>query len=111
MDREAGMDVLSRRGWLGGTPAEFRSAILSRCRWQSLEAGALIQTGSEADGEMSGLARGIMELRAILGRADTPIMHFAHPGFWLGYTRIVSPRRSNRVEAVAKTTVWLARVA
>jgi hypothetical protein len=21
MDREAGMDVLSRRGWLGGTPA------------------------------------------------------------------------------------------
>ena len=52
-----------------------------------------------------------MELRSIFGRADTPVMHFERPVFWLGYTRIVSPRRSNRVEAIAKTTVWLARVA
>ena len=111
MDREEGMDVLSRAGWLSGTPVEFRNAILSLCRWESLEPGALIHTASQADGLMSGLARGIMDLRSILGRADTPVMHFARPGFWLGYTRVVSPRRSNRVEATARTTVWLARAA
>ena len=54
MDRQTGMDILSRGGWLRGTPVEFRSAILSLCRWESLEAGALIQTGSDADAEMSG---------------------------------------------------------
>ena len=29
--------------------------------------------------------------------------------FWLSFSRVISQRRSNRVEASAKTTVWLAR--
>ena len=109
MDREEGMEILSRGAWLHNTPAEFRTAILSLCRWERLEAGALIQTGSEEDVEMSGLASGIMELRSVVGRADMPVMHFARPVFWLSFTRIISQRRSNRIEATAKTTVWLAR--
>ena len=109
MDREEGMEILSRGAWLHNTPAEFRTAILSLCRWERLEAGALIQTGSEEDVEMSGLASGIMELRSVVGRADMPIMHFARPVFGLSFTRIISQRRSNRIEATAKTTVWLAR--
>ena len=88
MDREAGMDVLSRGGWLHGTPVEFRNAILSLCRWQRLEAGALIQTAGEEEGEVTGLAFGIMELRTGLGHADTPTMHFARPVFWIGATHI-----------------------
>ena len=110
MDREEGMEILSRGAWLGDTPVYFRDAILSQSRWQRLEAGALIQSGGEEDGEMTGLARGIIELRTVLGRADTPIMHFARPVFWIGYSRIISRRRPHRVEATAKTTVWLARV-
>ncbi len=109
MDREEGMDVLSRGAWLRDTPADFRDALLSICRWERLEAGALIQTGSGEDVEMTGLASGVMELRSVVGRADTPIMHFARPVFWLSFSRIISQRRSNRVEATAKTTVWLAR--
>ncbi len=109
MDREEGMDVLSRGAWLSETSADFRNALLSICRWQRLEAGAPIQTGGEPAGEMTGLAHGIMELRTILGRADTPVMHFARPVFWLGYSGIIAPRRPRRSEATAKTTVWLAR--
>ncbi len=109
MDREEGLEILSRGAWLHNTPAEFRTAILSLCRLERLEAGALIQTGSEEDVEMSGLASGIVELRSVVGRADMPIMHFARPVFWLSFTRIISQRRSNRIEATAKTTVWLAR--
>jgi CRP/FNR family cyclic AMP-dependent transcriptional regulator len=110
MDREAGMDILSRGAWLRETPNEFRTAILSRCRWQCLEAGALVQAGGEDGDEMSGLAHGIIKLRTVLGPADTPIMHFARPVFWLGYSRIVVHHRPHRVEATAKTTIWLARV-
>ncbi len=109
MDREEGMDVLRRGAWLRDTPADFRDGILSLCRWERLDAGALIQTGSNEDGEMSGLASGIIELRSVIGRPDMPIMHFARPVFWLNFTRIISRHRSNRVEATAKTTVWLAR--
>jgi CRP/FNR family cyclic AMP-dependent transcriptional regulator len=110
MDREAGMDILSRGAWLRDTPVEFRGAVLSHCRWQRLDAGALIHAGGENDGELSGLASGIIELRTILGRADTPIMHFARPVFWIGYSTIASRQRTHRIEATAKTTVWLARV-
>jgi CRP/FNR family transcriptional regulator, cyclic AMP receptor protein len=110
MDRKEGIEVLSRGAWLRRTPAKFRSAILSRCRWERLEAGALIQVADERDGDMSGLARGIIKLRAILGCADTPIMHLARPVFWIGYGPIISRHRPRRVEATAKTTVWLARV-
>ena len=87
----------------------FRDALLSICRWERLGAGALIQTGSGEDVEMRGLASGVMELRSVVGRSDMPVMHFARPVFWLSSSRIISQRRSNRIEATAKTSVWLAR--
>ena len=71
-------------------PLSFGDALLSLCRWERLEAGGLIQGGGEEDGEISGVARGIVEMRTVLGRADTPIMHFARPVFWFGFTRIIS---------------------
>ena len=49
-------------------------------------------------------------MRPVLGRADTPILHFAHPVIWFGYMPILAggPRR---IAATAKTTVWVGRVA
>src|SRR5664279_5707558 len=104
------MEVLSRGAWLKDTPVDFREAILSRCRWQRLDPGASLQSGGQGDGEMSGLASGILEMRSVLGRADTPIMHFARPVYWVGLTRLLSRSRRHQVEVTAKTTVWLARV-
>ncbi len=104
-----GMDVLSRGAWLRDTPAAFRDAFLSQSRWQRLEAGAPIQFGGETEGEMIGLARGIVELRTVLGRADTPIMHFARPVSWFGFVPIVA-RRPRPLAPSAKTPVWIARI-
>src|SRR5271166_2168367 len=109
MDRDEGMTILRNSGWLNATPAEFQQAILPRCAWQSLEAGTQIQAGGEEEGELIGLARGIIEMRTILGRADTPIMLFAHPVFWLGYVPILTGRPRG-IAASAKTRVWLARI-
>jgi CRP-like cAMP-binding protein len=73
------------------------------------EAGALIQAGGQEDSEISGLARGIVEMRTVLGRADTPVMHYERPVYWSGLTRIISRSRRLQAEVSAKTTVWLAR--
>ena len=109
MDREEGLGVLRNSGWLSGAPAEFGKAILSQCEWGHLEAGAPIQFGGEEKGELIGLALGIVELRTILGPADTPIMHFAYPVFWFGFVPIVSSR-PRPLAASAKTPIWIARI-
>jgi len=109
VDREEGLRILKDSGWLSATPAEFQQALLSRCDWGRLAAGTPIQFGGEQEGELIGLARGIVELRTILGPSDTPIMHFAHPVFWFGFVPIVS-RRPRPLAASAKTPVWIARI-
>ncbi len=109
MNQDEGMRILASRGWLSATPEDFRRALLSHCRWYRLEAGASIQEGGEEIGELIGLADGVVEMRPILGRADTPIMHFVHPVTWFGYIPIIfgTPRR---ITGAAKTPVWLARI-
>jgi len=109
MDHEEGIGILKDRGWLNATPTEFQDAIVSLCDWQSLEAGAPIQAGGEEEGELIGLARGIVEMRTVLGRADTPLMHLAYPVFWFGYVPILTGRPRG-IAAAAKTAVWLARI-
>ncbi|WP_294539173.1 Crp/Fnr family transcriptional regulator [uncultured Rhodoblastus sp.] len=109
MDREEGMRILSTRGWLGAAPADFGQSILSRSSWERLEAGALIQTGGEAEGELIGLADGIVEMRSVVGRPDTPLMHLGHPVLWLGYGPIAFDR-PRPTAASARTPVWLARI-
>lgn len=109
MDREEGMTVLRGRGWLSSTPADFKLAILARSEWRCFEAGAPIQLGGEDDGELLGLASGVVALRTILGRADTPLMHLVHPVFWFGYVPVLAGR-PRRLIADARMPVWLAKV-
>jgi CRP/FNR family transcriptional regulator, cyclic AMP receptor protein len=109
MDKEVGLRVLASRGWLSATPVEFQRAILSLGRWQRLEVGESIQAGGEELGELIGLAEGAIEMRTILGPAETPLMHIAHPVFWLGYVPLIlgKPRR---LAASAKLPTCLARI-
>ena len=109
MDREQGIALLRDGGWLTATPAEFQQAILPRCDWGCVEVGEPIQAGGEEHGELIGLAGGIVEMRTILGRADTPIMHLAYPVFWFGYVPILTGR-PRQIAASAKSLVWLARI-
>ena len=109
MDHDEVLALLGQEGWLSEASAEFREAILSRCSIEYVEAGNLIQTGGEEDGELIGLAQGIVEFRTVLGRADTPLMHLVYPVFWFGYIPILSGRPRS-VAATARTDVQLVRV-
>lgn len=110
MDRQEGMRVLTQQGWLSATPVDFRTAILSRCSWYSLEVGTSITVGGEEAGDLLGLARGTIELTTVLGPAETPMMHLGHGVFWLGYGPIISSQPL-RISATAKSEVWLASLA
>ena len=108
MEQEEGLRLLAEKGWLSATPADFRQAILSRCSWERLKAGDPIQVGGEEQTELIGVADGIVEMRSVLGRPDTPIMHLAHPVLWLGYGPIAFDRprptaASARTATVMKT--------
>lgn len=70
----------------------------------------VIQAGGEEDGELLGLAQGVVAFRTVLGPPDLPLMHFVHPVFWFGYVPILSGR-PRRLSATARTEVWLGRVA
>jgi len=75
--------------------------MLAHAIWRHLEPGASIHTGIDDDFEMFGLADGIIEITSVLGRPDTPNLHFAHPVIWLGYGPIA---------AIARTPTLLARI-
>jgi CRP-like cAMP-binding protein len=109
MDHEAGLRILASSGWLSATPDEFRQSLLTKASWHCLEEGAPIQDGGEEEGELIGLAQGAIEVRTVLGTADTPIMHILHPVFWIGYLPIIlgQPRR---LAASARTPVFMARI-
>lgn len=109
MDRDEGIRVLARHGWLSTTPVEFQEAILSRCHWKHLEAGDRITIGGEESGDLIGLARGTIEMTTVLGVSETPMMHLGYPVFWLGYGPIISGQ-PRRISANAKSPVWLASV-
>ena len=109
LDRDEGLKILASAGWLSGTPSDFRHAVLSSARWLHYDAGAPIQSGGEEAGELIGLASGVLALKTILGPADTPIMHFAYPVFWLGYVPIITGE-ARRIVADAKRSAWVARI-
>jgi CRP-like cAMP-binding protein len=109
VDLDEGLRAVTSQGWLSSTSPDFQRAILSGSDCRRLEAGTPLQVGGEEHGEMIGLVQGILELRTTLGPADTPIMHFVHPVFWLGFvpTLFKQPRR---VAANARTRAWVVRV-
>jgi len=108
MDREEGLGILGRVGWLATTPADFRTAVLGCCRLRHYEAGAAITAGGDENGDLIGIVDGIVAMTTVLGVADTPIMHFAHPVLWFGYGPALR-RQPRRVAASARTSVWVGR--
>lgn len=107
--RDDGLSILTGRGWLHRTPAEFQAAILSGCRWYHVAAGDLIQTGDEAIGKLIGLAEGIVDSTTLLGAPATPMMHFSRPVSWFGHLPILADEPI-RIRIAARTGVWLAAV-
>jgi CRP-like cAMP-binding protein len=95
VEREQGLSLLASRGWLSGTPEEFRERFLSLAQWRLVEQGTPVTLGGEERDDILGLAEGTVLMTSTLAEPDTPAMHMAHAVIWLGYAPLFldQPRR------------------
>ncbi len=107
MNREDGLRVLARGGWLLETPPEFRDNLLPLGGWQRIEEGSHITLGGEEEEDLIGLASGTVAFTTTHGLPDTPIMHMASAPFWMGYGPLLHGTR-RVVNAQARTPAWIA---
>lgn len=107
MEREEGLAILESRGWLAGTPPEFRKLFLSAARWRSIDRGAIVTLGGEEANDVIGLAAGTVAVTSALGDAATPVMHMAHAVLWMGYGPLLL-ERPRVVTVEARTDLWIA---
>lgn len=107
MEREEGLSLLASRGWLAGTPEEFRKSLLSLARWRGVEPGTPVTLGGEERDEVLGLAEGTVLMTSTLAEPGTPVTHMAHAVIWLGFAPLFldQPRR---VTAEARTPLRIA---
>ena len=78
MERDDGLRLLAKSGWLSRTPADFRDARLSSSRWRRQEAGALLTLGGDDAADVIGLASGVVEFSTVFWASDTPILTLGH---------------------------------
>jgi CRP/FNR family cyclic AMP-dependent transcriptional regulator len=107
VEREEGLAILESRGWLAGTPPEFRNLFLSAARWRSIDRGAIVTLGGEERNDVIGLADGTVVVTSALGNAATPVMHMAHAVLWMGYGPLLL-ERPRVVTVEARTDLWIA---
>lgn len=108
-DIAACSEVLARTGWLPMTPPEFSHSLLSHCRWRYFAAGSMIQHAGDRDCSMTGLARGTTAVTTVLSAPDTPMIHIAHPGVWIGYAPMFTPQ-ARTLDVVARSDIIVAQI-
>jgi len=108
VEREQGLSLLASRGWLSGTPEDFRKRFLSLARWRRVAPGTTVKLGGEELDDVIGLAEGSVVLTSALGEAETPVTHMVHAVFWLGHGPLFTGQ-PRRVTAEARTALWVAR--
>ena len=98
---------LASESEIARTPLEFRNALLSLCKWRTVEAGVTIANADDTDGAIFAIVHGAAAFIPALGPADASLADIMHPGDWFGYVPLVmnTPRTAS---LVARTTVVLA---
>jgi CRP/FNR family transcriptional regulator, cyclic AMP receptor protein len=71
-------------GWLGGTPAEFRNAVLARSDRIILKAGQAVYHFGDDVGGIVGVAEGFLQIHGPSPADDPTLFFIAGPGFWTG---------------------------
>lgn len=100
--------VLRQGGWLSRTPVAFQDAILERCVWQYIEAGAALTHGGDREGGMYGIGQGSVDVTPATGPADLPVTHIGRAPYWFGILPVVS--HAPRAVSIATRSQCLAAV-
>jgi CRP-like cAMP-binding protein len=93
---EDGREILSSRGWLATTPADFRRAILAEGRIHRVAPGEVFSKAGESDAPMWGVISGQALLTSAMNGPDATPGLLLHPGQWGGYMPLFrQPRAAN----------------
>jgi CRP/FNR family transcriptional regulator, cyclic AMP receptor protein len=105
----AGIDVLSRRGWLSQTPAAFQRAIIERCTLRPVARGQPVFVAGDDEADIFCIVRGHLDFLSRFSVSDGHVVHITHPGFWFGFAPLLTgtPRVFT---VIARTDAVLAQV-
>lgn len=78
-------EIVTTRGWLSLTSADFRSAVLARVALQNFRPGEAIYSINDPPGGMYGLVAGSVKVAMAPGEDGPFIGHIMTPGSWSGY--------------------------
>ena len=109
MERDKGLELLARRGWLSRVDDEFRETLLENAEWRSFDAAEQITLAGDAEGDLIGLAEGFVAFHIAFGQPSAPILHIGSPVFWMGYRPIVADE-ARIATATAQSKVWCATI-
>ena len=107
LEREEGVSLLASRGWLSGTPEEFRERFPALARWRLVGSGTHVTLAGEVRDDVLGLAEGTVLMTSTLAEPDTPVTHMAHAVIWLGFA-LPFTDQPRRVTAEARTPLRIA---
>jgi CRP-like cAMP-binding protein len=107
--RAAGVEVLSRRGWLSQTPAVFQRAILDLCTLRPVARAQPVFVAGDDKADIFGIVRGHLDFLSRFSVSDGHVVHITHPGFWFGFAPLLTgtPRVFT---VIARTDAVLAQV-
>ena len=105
----AGVEVLTRRGWLSRTPAVFQREIIDLCTLMPVARGQPVFVAGDDEADVFGTMRGHLDFLSRYSASDGHVVHITHPGFWFGFAPLLTgtPRR---LTVIARTDALLAVV-
>lgn len=75
---------LSEESWLKGTPAEFRHAVVSACRFRWYEDGEAVASAGDESISIFAVLSGSLATTSVRGPSDAKLTYIMSPGYWSG---------------------------
>lgn len=106
MKLDAAAAVMRQHGWLSRRPAEFRDAVIRRCRIRHYDAHEAVYREGDSSNSIMGLVAGRWFVR--VPPADIAIT-IGQPGFWIGEAGIFRgvDRAASVISATPSTGLYL----
>jgi CRP-like cAMP-binding protein len=83
---------LSEKSILNGTPAEFRHAVVSACRFRWYENGESVASAGEESISIFAVVSGSLATTSVRGPRDAKLSYILPPGFWSGLVPLFTGR-------------------
>ena len=100
------LPILTSRGWLPNTPAEFRDALMAAGQEDSVDAGCLFNRAGETGHALWGVVTGQIAVSSAMNGADAGPGILFNPGDWGGYMPLFGRVRPANCRAITDVRLF-----